>query len=355
MTSPNDLVRDPLFQVNAVLWMAVPLPENASWNPLLSAAGFQVYAIAPLLGPPLDVLSEMKARGITHQERYRPDVVLNREYDRSFAVMECKGRSFGIDSSTARQATTHLIICGPRLHESLGLADSDVSQGAALYVTPESDRVLLDGTLRQLKEKLLASLGHASDYAILGLEVVAMNEEMSLNLTIDTNSGMFLGLPDPVMCIASFHRDTDPRPLYLVPYDPDCDQSPEERAFCKRVLYERVHSEILGAMGRAHPPEDIRITPEDLLRRAMPGVYDKWENADSMKHMRGLVRDLLKRLVLMVNAESKDTLSGNLKLGWTFRLSSPEAQVKVCNLLARFSIEKMDLEKEPEPGLFDDF
>ena len=33
--------------------------------------------------------------------------------------------------------------------------------------------------------------------------------------------------------------DTISRLLYFIPYDPDLDQSEDERLFCKRVLFER--------------------------------------------------------------------------------------------------------------------
>ena len=54
-STANELVSDPLFQLNAILWLAQPLPVESNIIPLLHRQGFAVYAIAPLLSMPLDV------------------------------------------------------------------------------------------------------------------------------------------------------------------------------------------------------------------------------------------------------------------------------------------------------------
>jgi len=51
----NELIGDPLFQLNALLWLTQPLPHGDRITPLFYQHGFTVYAIAPLLPVPLDL------------------------------------------------------------------------------------------------------------------------------------------------------------------------------------------------------------------------------------------------------------------------------------------------------------
>lgn len=122
----DDLLKDPLFQLNMLLWLAQPLPAGNEISPLLYRRGFTVYAIAPLLPLPLDV------RQVVHdtlalQSGVRPDIVLVHNQERKFAFHECKTNSFGPDSSTAAQIRSLLIISGSRAAEILGLQHGNVS------------------------------------------------------------------------------------------------------------------------------------------------------------------------------------------------------------------------------------
>ena len=49
----TDLVSDPLFQLNVLLWLTQPLPQGSALVPLLYQQGFTVYAISPALALPL--------------------------------------------------------------------------------------------------------------------------------------------------------------------------------------------------------------------------------------------------------------------------------------------------------------
>ena len=63
-----------------------------------------------------------------------------------------------------------------------------------------------------------------------------------------------------------------------IPYDPDLNQSEDERVFCKRVLFERIHSGVLVAVGRSSPPVELLLKPNELLNDAMFGIYALWES-----------------------------------------------------------------------------
>ncbi len=349
MATPNELSRDPLFQLNTLLWLTQSLPAGICWKPLFRSADFEVYAIAPMLAPPPDLLLAAKDSQFPFQERCRPDIVLNRANDKCFVLVECKGRSFGTASTAAEQARTFLIVSGPRLHESLGLPASDVGKRLASYLVAEEDMPLMEKTLAELLDEMNARGLPAGEVEPLGLRV----GPDSLSLVVGHTLKSLLGLDSSAEKFLDFEQDTDPRPLYIVPYDPDCNQSQEERTFCKRILFERIHTAVLGAAGRAVPPREIIFKTEDLLNEAMMGMYDLWENQESIKHMRRIARQLLSKLAQIVCNEIRGAFTHDSNVGWKLRLSDQEEQKAVCDILARFSCETMDLKVDPASELFD--
>ena len=46
MPALSELIRDPIFQLNVLLWLAQPLPSGYGITSLLHSRGFDVYAIA---------------------------------------------------------------------------------------------------------------------------------------------------------------------------------------------------------------------------------------------------------------------------------------------------------------------
>jgi hypothetical protein len=73
-------------------------------------------------------------------------------------------------------------------------------------------------------------------------------------------------------------KDEDPRPLYLVPWDPSVQQAPEMRQYCRAVLFARVASEAISVMGHATVavPDRFVLKIEPLLSAATFGVSDRW-------------------------------------------------------------------------------
>jgi hypothetical protein len=350
MTPLGELTSDPVFQLNSLLWLTQLMPKNAGVRPVLREVGFEVYAIGPLLAPPPDLLLAIKDSGIDHQERVRPDVVLHRKRDARFGPTECKGNSFGPNSTTAKQARTLLLLSGPRLSEALGVRSEDVRETVAAYLLPATNAGLMHKTLSSLRNELTGRNLPAAPPAILGLQV----DQGGVSLSPDNTARDFFGLPPGTVSFLQLEDATDPRPLYFIPYDPDCDQSPDEKVFCKRILFERLHSAVLGGAGRAVPAADIVFETTALLNDATLGMYDLWENTESTKHMRRLVRQLLGRLSEVVCAEHPDGLTYQGGVGWRLHLADEATQMTVCTLLSKFSCETMDLRHDPEPELFDD-
>jgi len=83
----TELLRDPLFQLNIILWLTQPMPPQGSITPLLHQKGFSVYAIAPTLSVPPGIALAVQRSSLQTQQRVRPDVVLKSETDLKFVLV----------------------------------------------------------------------------------------------------------------------------------------------------------------------------------------------------------------------------------------------------------------------------
>ncbi len=175
-----------------------------------------------------------------------------------------------------------------------------------------------------------------------------------MSLTLDSAGSAFFSLPSSAYAVIKLQPATDPRPLYFIPYDPDVTYSSEaERVYCKRILFERIHSSVVVAAGRSSAPGEILITVNALLNDAMFGMYALWENRDSAKHMRGLCRQLMQALTRAVNGEAPQSIISDTEQRWKLSFATEEHRTKVIDALTRFSCETMNLTAPPESDLFE--
>jgi hypothetical protein len=344
--APTELLGDPLFQLNTLLWLTQPLHEDAGITPLFFRRGFTVYAVAPLLAIPPDVRLAAQNAGLDMQPSTRPDVVLTHAATERYAFIECKRSSFGTATTTAAQALTLLALAGPRAAEIMAVL---VSSALSAFLVPDAEREQLAQTVDQLLDLLAAAGIAGGPGAVLALRL----DGEQLCLAADAISRAFFDLPEENNPFMEVEAETDPRPLYFIPYDPDVTQSRAEREFCKRVLFERIHSGVVAAAGRAHPPTELRFETAGLLNDGTFGMYDLWETRSSQRHMRTILRQLMRALSKAVNTAVSGTIEYQEQVGWKLRLQDPAHQERVLDILTRFSCETLDLRQDPQPS-FDD-
>jgi hypothetical protein len=180
-----------------------------------------------------------------------------------------------------------------------------------------------------------------------------MLTDTDISILINDLGSAFFGLPSGPNPFMKREPYTDPRPLYFIPYDPDVVQSEQEKASCKRVLFERMHSTVVAAVGRARPPTEIALESQKTLNDAMFGMYGHWENRDSAQHMRGLCREFMNALTQAVNSVVSGSMVFQPGGGWKIGLRDRDQHEKMIDTLTRFSCETLDLQSELQPGLFD--
>jgi hypothetical protein len=347
----EELCADPLFQLNLSIWLAQPKPVGISVRPVFYLSGFNLMSISPLLALPPDIRLLLSEANIKFQDGASPDLILEAEEKTKLVALECKRSSFGADSSTAEQARTFLTLAGPIFTEVLGIGRRPSPPGVLCYLTRLDQKDLLEGTLMQLSQEINKINIETGNYGCLG--IVPDGNAISLHYSDDMMSHLNFSDKSPVQ-ILPIEQDTDPRPLYFIPYDPNIDQSGKEQAISRRILYERFLGHILAKIGQAKAPCEIIYTSEQALLDVTFGLYEIWDDAEAKKHMRRLMNDFMNSLLNWLKPDLQEYLKHEKGKGWVLSIKTQQQYKEILNQVSRFKSETLDLEKTIEPSLFDE-
>lgn len=347
----DTICKDPLFQLNLAIWMAQSQPPtHFCVYPLFYKSGLSIYSIGPLLTLPPDIRLAISEK-IKCQESARPDLVLELKEKRRFCVLECKASSFGPDSSNSNQARTFLLLAGPIISEVLGLGKRGENEGILCYFMGPNNTDLMDRTLetlaKEIKDKTNLETGRFGSFVIKPLK-------STIAVEYPEHIKNFLNLENSPVKIIEFEENTDPRPLYFIPYDPNVNQTKEEQEFCRRILFERILSHIISNIGSADIPASITFTTADFLNLATSGVYKIWDDDDAKKYVRRVVKDFLINIKNSIDPFVRECIKYEPQKGWIFNIEKKEIQEELLKQLQRFKPENLDLSKKIEPTLFDD-
>ncbi len=290
------LLRDPIYQLNLVLWMLEELPQEAPTYPLLRNLGYELHSIGGNLSLPPDSRLRVADSGLGVVESPGPDVIASRARSSEFLLIECKGASFGAGSSNADQARG-MLIASSDLRGPLGLAAAPEPVGIVGYLVPEPEAVALQDGLGDVKQQLERANLPSSSFTVLGVEeradgVYVLNRHPPASLPPDAERAIATGAR-----ILETVEGEVARRLYFIPWDPSVDQSAEEKAFCRRILLERVLAELVAAAGRSSPSSDLQISMEALLDRATFGLATRWRARREVTNIVRVIRTFVRQLI----------------------------------------------------------
>lgn len=286
---PDSILADPVFQLNLVLWMLQGLPDRGPVRPLLREAGLLLESI----GRRLSIAPE-------HRPRLRelgfgdgapgPDVVATDLEECPAVAIECKSNSFGPESSDARQAA-RILVAAQSLPSLLGRPGG---AGQVAYVTQYGDHERLADALVVLRERLAEAGLRCAVCWTLGLVrvpeglAIARSERLAPPPTLMS----LLVSPAVVLRLAD---DQDPRPLYLIPWDPSVQQEPAMRKFCQDVLFARVAQAAAARIGQTVPPAPVSLEGRWLLTEATSGLAGRWRDRSAVDRAESECVELIKR------------------------------------------------------------
>jgi hypothetical protein len=357
--SEDDLLGDPLYQVNLLIWLLQPLPPGSGFRPLLKEAGYRLESIARPLPLPPARRQQLAEAGLAASQQPGPDILAQHANGRQWLLLEAKGNSFSASSSAAVQARG-LLVAGGDLTGPLGLAPSTRPDGVVAYLLPEVAAPLLATTLSQIRHELAGASIPAAPAGALGLsrqsDGVYLHDQHPAG-QLPSRLERLLSAPQRVHEV---DVETDPRPLYVIPWDPGIDQQSLGARYGRKVLQERIRSAAIARLGRAPIPGTVDLNCDDLLAEGTRGFYAVWRDRGQVQGLRSEVRRFLRDSLAPSGSrlpESVTPLQGSVP-GWRIALQS---EAERDSLLDRLHVPTPGADMTAEglsqlelPGLFEE-
>lgn len=287
----EDLIRDPIFQLNLLIWAAKEQPATSAAvvTPVFSRRGFTLAYIENPFAFPVAIQQQIKELEDIAKAP-NSDVIVANNTRRSAFYIEAKKDSFSPTSTNCRQARAHLIAAGPAFSEVY----SPIKSCRLVYALPESCRPLMEPTLAALSSEVTTRGFSPGPYSVHGFDLAATHvayvlDEASMSELEETAKVI------PLLPLAD-DGETDPSPLLLI-YT-DCDtHNPSDRGFYRRILIHQVHAHLLSHLQHTKSNTVLSLKAEDVLMKTSGGAF-QYVRGEPYKSMRVLVRDnIFKRIV----------------------------------------------------------
>lgn len=301
--SLNKLTKDPIFQLNILIWMAKEQPEHDyQVMPLLFKSGFKVRLIESQFPLPEKIKRSLIKHEINASLAPEPDLVLVRQNDGRALYIEAKSDSFSPNSdASAKQARGHLVATGDAFSEVLAPYEPCLLS----YVTPEECTKAMCSTLEVISGELKEKAISCGNYSCTGFSV----SEGSLHFCWDDQFAQHLDLVDNSSVIMTdLSEDTDPSPLYFV-YSVDDYPDPERQDQLRKILINRIHGALLSSLQRQSVGVEYTVTADDLLKEVTQGYFDLL-GSDRKKSMRKFIKEKFFRRIV---GFGKDRFQGSIR------------------------------------------
>ena len=285
-----DLVRDPTFQLNILLWMAKEQPsEGYRVRPVFFERGFRTIYIEKPFPLPHETSRTSQESGLDITLAPEPELILARSRNGKALYFEAKADSFSPASiKNAKQARGHLLATGPAFGEVL----APLTSCLLCYLVPDDKRALMFDSLSDLGAEL-SDLGlEPGSFSCHGLRITGQE----LIYAWDSVFRDYVGEPaDSISIMGDLESLTDPSPLILIFSDEDCPNN-EIRDFYRRVLLDQVRARLLCDVQSLLVNEEYEITVDELLMRTSDRVFE-FLGGERQKRLRLLIREhLFKRI-----------------------------------------------------------
>ena len=290
----DELIADPIFQLNSIIWSLVDAPKDGFARPLLRELGYSLFSLSQPLNPDQSVRPAIFSWLGNTQPPKAEAVAAHADNSEPWLVFECKATSFSPESTTAGQARKYLAI-SPILGSSLALGMGASCCGDVVYVTAEDAGPDLLITLVNLRGEAAARGISSAHVAVLSL--AARDGEIHLLLAGASRGTSRLMTLAKGECLLAFEPGIDPRPLYYIPWDPGVDQTTEFAKHGKQILVQRCIIYAISQVRRAKIKESLVIDGADLVCKATNNLAKKWRSASDLREMsQTVVRVMAERL-----------------------------------------------------------
>jgi len=307
----DELFKDPVFQLNLLLWMAKEQPsDNYRVRPLLYQAGFKMIYIEHPFAFPVETATAIQNSELDISLEPEPEMIVGRERDQKALYYEAKSNSFSPASDNSRQARGHLLACGPAFSEVLAPLESCL----LCYVTPEDKRELMSECLGTLAEQLKQVDLKPGAFSAHGLSI----QEGEIIYSWDDEFKTYINLHGNSSSIMSGVKgDVNPTPLLLLYSDED-HYDPLMQDYYRQALIEQVRATMLCEL-QSYPIQSVYSrTPDQLLAKTSGDLF-KYYGRKRVTSLRRLVKqNIFKRIIEYWKEKQRGiSLAGNeLRIYW---------------------------------------
>jgi hypothetical protein len=294
-----DLIRDPIFQLNLLLWMTKEQPPSGYVvKPLFFQTGFRVVYIEQPFPLPQETVRAIQTSERDISIAPEPELLLGRMPDKRALYFEAKANSFSSTSANCKQARAHLLAAGPAFGEVMAPYRSCL----LCYVVPEETRPLMGECLSELVTDLGSCGLQPGTHSCHGLSVLDQELHYSWDESFQGHTGVS---GTSAVVLSPVLEDTDPSPLFLIYTDEDYPGT-EYRDLLRRCIVNQVHAYLVCDLHRQRFDDTYERSAQSLLTEMTEGLYD-YLGRKRQKAMRRLVTENVFRRIAEF---SKDRFPG---------------------------------------------
>lgn len=357
MNDLSDLARDPLFQLNLMIWLSWP-PSPSIRNPIFQKKGFELL----YLGLTLSVPPAATLRAKNHIPSVplglspRPDLLLYSRGTSHFIPLECKATSFSMSSiEKVTQAGSLLACTGKEIAQSMGYDTAVNWKSSVIYAVSHPNHSRMQATLDNVRQGL-----HSADIPMaaepptsLGIEV--SQQAISLHFA-DVSRLPFAQTHDQVKVI-DVKPGQDPRSLYVLCLDPSLSSSQDP--YAETMFQERVRTSFavqVGAQVQRAVQQDqsfATVRWEDIVKDAVL----VWECMRDNDDRRALIAHVKSHFGRALRELGKHGMQVDTSNPTSFTVSPTDAAgvKRIHTFLQSPAYRKLDfhLGQSGQPSLFD--
>jgi hypothetical protein len=283
------LIRDPVFQLNLLLWMTKEQPSSGyRVRPFFYENGFGIVYIEQPFAFPDTTARAIEASSLYISKEPEPELILGRNSDKKGLYFEAKASSFKAGDESCKQARGHLVACGPAFAEAL----TPLQQALLCYVVPNRGCPQMTTCLAAVSTELTSAKLAPGPHSVHGLEVVAQELVYSWDAPFKQHVGIN---HNSVAVMHGLQDDTDPSPLLLIFSDQDC-PNPERAGYYRRVLINQVVAKLVADLHLLPLEQPYSVTARELLVQTSDGIFNYLARL-RQKNMINIVRhNIFKRI-----------------------------------------------------------
>ena len=283
-----------------MLWLTLPQPSQGKILPIFYLEDFKLRGYGSIFTHSNVLITQARQANIKIKAQFNPDLVLSRNSDNLFLLIECKLKSFGsevtTDSSPTYQANALLCSTGVTLPSSFNNSTSAPVETFLLYAVNGPQEEDMNITLQELNTKLQNIPLRTIPSGSIGIYAEADGIYICLAQGSNTPVKSLADRKMEKIKVVEIEPNEDPTPLYIIAWDPDVDRPSKKE---NEVFTEKVYAAIISHIGRnLSKSSEFEIIYEDVAKEAIE-IWDIW-TARSRKtvlfELRKIVNSVAKRL-----------------------------------------------------------